>query len=496
VCNFSQTEKICGGIVMEEKNDSALQFRGGVAGAGVPFLVLFVGIIILALSGRALPMAFWVPALGAILTALILAKKPTRCAEELINGMASSMVAIMMMAWFLAGIVAQILKDTSLINSLIWLSMKARVSPRIFTLLVFVLGCTLSTATGTALGTVIALSPILYPVGAAIGCNGAVLLGAIVSASYFGDNIAPVSDTTIASAYSQGTSVSVVVRSRLKYALVAAAVAAVLFFITGGSGTASGYDIASLGELRPHGLIMLLVPAGLIVLMFRGAHLIIALMFSAVFAMVLGLVSGLLDPARLLVIDLNSFTVGGVMVEGIMGLVDIAVFAFMLMGLINLLDKGGFFNWLINKLAALTKTPRSAEITIGIINIIINMLTVANTVAIVMLGPVAKRTLVYQHHISRDRSANILDAVSCGAMCLIPYAFGPMLAYMFAVGSGAVVDFSVFSVSLYAFHGWTLLIVMFIAMITGWGRTNISDSDYAAMKAQDEKTKAKNLMDM
>jgi Na+/H+ antiporter NhaC len=113
-----------------------------------------------------------------------------------------------------------------------------------------------------------------------------------------------------------------------------------------------------------------------------------------------------------------------------------------------------------------------------------------------MLGPVAKRTLVYQHHISRDRSANILDAVSCGAMCLIPYSFGPMLAYMFAAGSGAAVNFSVFSVCLYAFHGWTLLIVMFIAMITGWGRTNISDSDYAAMKVQDEKAKAKNLMDM
>jgi Na+/H+ antiporter NhaC len=184
------------------------------------------------------------------------------------------------------------------------------------------------------------------------------------------------------------------------------------------------------------------------------------------------------------------------MVEGIMGLIDIAVFAFMLMGLINLLDKGGFFGWLINKLSVLTKTPRSAEITIAVINIIINMLTVANTVAIVMLGPVAKKTLVSQHRISRDRSANILDAVSCGAMCLIPYAFGPMLAYMFAAGSGAAVNFSVFSVSLYAFHGWALLVVMFIAMITGWGRTSISDAEYTAMKAEDEKEQAKKLMDM
>jgi hypothetical protein len=80
-------------------------------------------------------------------------------------------------------------------------------------------------------------------------------------------------------------------------------------------------------------------------------------------------------------------------------------------------------------------------------------------------------------------------------MCLVPYAFGPMLAYMFAAGSGAPVNFTVFSVSLYAFHGWALLIVMFVAMITGWGRTRISDEDYALMKTQDE-AKAKKLMDM
>lgn len=463
---------------MEEKKSATLEFRGGVVGTIIPFLVLFVGIIILALSGRALPMAFWVPALAAILVALILAKSPTRCAEELVKGMASEMVAIMMMAWFLAGIVAQILKEAGLVDGLIWLCVSSNVSPRLFTLLVFILGCTMSTATGTAIGTVIALTPIIYPVGAAIGCNGAVLCGAIVSAAYFGDNIAPVSDTTIASAYTQGVGVATVVRSRLKYALIAAAGAAVLFFITGSSGQAGSYDAAALGALKPNGLIMLLVPAILIFLMFRGLHLIVALMSSAVIALALGLIAGLITPAQILIIDLNSFSVGGLLVDGIMGLVDIAIFAFMLMGLINLLDKGGFFAWLINRLSSMTKTPRSSEITIQILNIILNMLTVANTITIVMLGPLSKKTLVQRHHITRDRSANMLDATSCAAMCLIPYGFAPMLAFMFAAGSGASVNFSLIHVSLFAYHGWTLMAVMFFASISGWGRTFIPDNKY------------------
>ena len=480
-----------------ETKSEVLEFRGGVLGAAIPFLVLFVGIIILALTGKALPMAFWVPTLASILAALIMAKNPEKCAGELVKGMASEMVAIMLMAWFLAGIVAQILKESGLINSLVWLCVRANVSPRLFPVLVFILGCSLSTATGTALGTVIALTPILYPVGAAIGSNGAVLLGAIVSAAYFGDNIAPVSDTTIASAYSQGIEVADVVRSRLKYALVAAAIAAVLFFIFAGGGTRGEFTTASLGELKPNGLIMLLIPAILIFLMYRGSHLIIALMLSCVIALVLSLATGLLAPARILVIDLNNFTVGGVLVEGILGLIDISVFAFMLMGLINLLDKGGFFSYLIDRLSVFTKSPRSSELTILMLDIILNMLTVANTVVIVMLGPVAKKVLVEKHRISRDRSANILDAVSGAAMCLIPYSFAPMLAYMFAAGSGAPVDFTVFHISLFAFHGWTLLAVMVFACISGWGRSFIPKDQYDAEIAKDvAESKSKNIMDV
>jgi len=125
---------------MEEKKSDTLEFRGGMAGVVTPFLVLVPGIIILALSGRALPMAFWLPSLVAILVALLLAKKPTRCAEELIKGMASEMTAIMMMAWFLAGIVAQILKVAGIVDGLIWLCIQANVNPRVFTVLVFLLG--------------------------------------------------------------------------------------------------------------------------------------------------------------------------------------------------------------------------------------------------------------------------------------------------------------------------------------------------------------------
>lgn len=453
------------------KEEMRLEFRGGMFGLILPFIVLFTGIIYLALSGKAIPMAFWAPTLGALLIALIMAKNPTECANHFIKGMSNEMVMIMIMAWFLAGIVAEMLKQTGLVEGLIWLSTSIGLSGRFFPLITFLIGSLLSTATGTALGTVIALTPILYPVGIALGANPPVMLASIVSAAYFGDNIAPVSDTTIASAYSQGVEVSAVVKSRLKYAFASAALASIGFLIFGGSGSGGTLDPEMVAGLSSKGLIMLLVPAILIAMMYKGIHLIVALMSAGTFGIVLGLITGLLNFSQLLIINMETFAVSGILIDGVMSLIDISVFAMLLMGLINLLEKGGFFEALINSLSKYTKTPRSSEITISIINILLNMLTVANSVVIVMEGPIAKKILVEKHNITPDRSANILDSVSCGAMCLIPYGFAPMLAYMFAGGSGTPINFSIMEVSLYSFHGWFLLLVMFVSMSTGWGRT-------------------------
>lgn len=469
---------------MENVSEKNLEFRGGLLGLTTPFVVLFIGIMWLALSGKALPMAFWVPTLLATFTALLLAKKPKECAEAIVKGMASEMIAIMLMSWFLAGIIAQLMKVTGLIEGLVWLGVFIGLKGAFFPLITFVIGCMLSTATGTALGTVIALGPILYPVGVALGANPPAMIGAIVCAAYFGDNIAPVSDTTIASAYTQGTDVPKVVRTRLKYAFMAAGIACILFFIFGGGGQAA-QDVSSyVGELSPKGLIMLAVPAVLIFMMFRGVHLIIALMYSGVFGILLALGAGLIKVGDLLVIDMETFSVHGLIVDGVNGLMDIAIFAFLLMGLVGLLERGGFLELVTNKIEKFTRSPKSAEITITILLIIMNILTVASTIVIIMVGPLAKKILVDKNRITPERSANILDAVSAGAMCLIPYGFGPLLAYMFAQSSGAPVNFSLISTIPYMFHGWALLCVMLYSTFTGWGRDYINyeadETNYAA----------------
>lgn len=454
-----------------EPNAAApLRFRGGTFGLLLPFAVLLSGMLLLAAAGKAMPAAFWVPALAAVATALALAKDPAHCADLLIQGMASEMVATMLLAWFLAGIVAQLMKETGLVEGLTWLCISTGLGGRVFPLVAFLCGSFLSLATGTALGTVIALAPILYPVGVALGADGPVMAGAIISAACLGDSAAPMSDTTIAAAYTQGVDVGAVVRARLRYVLAATAIAAVCFFVFAGAAHSGGTPVDE-GRASPRGLLMLAVPALLMALMCRGVHLIVALVSAAAAGIALGLASGLLPFERLLVVDAASFTVGGVLVEGVQSLLDIAVFALLLMGLVNLLDKGGFFRRLANACSRFMQSGRPCELSAAVLNVALCLLTVASSVTIMLEGPVAKRLLVEQCGLSPARSAVLMSGLSCAVLGLIPYAFAPLLTYMLAGGSGAPVDFSIGQMVLCNYYGWALALVMLFSILTGWGRT-------------------------
>ena len=86
---------------------------------------------------------------------------------------------------------------------------------------------------GTGFGTIAAGMGVLYPAGVALGADPALLAGAVISGGAFGDNLAPVSDTTICSATSQGVDVPGVVRSRVKYAAAAGILTIICIIVYG-----------------------------------------------------------------------------------------------------------------------------------------------------------------------------------------------------------------------------------------------------------------------
>jgi Na+/H+ antiporter NhaC len=266
----------------------------------------------------------------------------------------------MAMAWILAAIMGRLLRATGLVDSLVWLGVNVGVGGGMLPLATFIIAALFSTATGSFGGSIAAIGPLMLPVGVGLGASPLVMIGSLMSGAFFGDNIAPISDTTIASAYTQGAEIKEVVQSRLKYAFVAAGFAAVMFVIFGLATKSDSATAAVLArEVSPRGLIMIVVPALLIFLMFRGVHLITALMTSNAFGIVLGLVTGLLTPKGILFADPSAGQFSGVLYSGINGMLPIIMFTMLLLGLVGVFDKAGLFDRILNRVAPLTRSVRN-----------------------------------------------------------------------------------------------------------------------------------------
>lgn len=468
----------------------SLEMRGGIAALFVPFVVMLAGILVLGAKGLALPEAFWPMVLLGLFVGLLLAKSRDDYVQALIGGIASPMLAVILLAWFLAGVFGTMLNQTGVIEGLVWVATSVGLAAAWVPLVTFLASSILSLSTGTSVGTILAVTPILFPAGFAIGADPLLVVGAIIGGAFVGDNLAPVSDTTIVSAYSQGTTVPKVVRSRLKYAAVAAAITIGFYLIMGftSSATEARGDV----EASPDGLIMLLAPALLIVLMIRGWHFVASLLMSTAAGLVLGLITGLVSFGDLLTVDKETFTASGIIVDGMFGFVGVAVFTILLMGMIGTFDAGGLIDWLVRRSREKAKSARSAEVSMYTLTLGVNALTTAGTPTMVMLGPYVRR-LGHHFRIAPWRRGNVLDAGSTTIIGILPYSIAVLIPFALVretVADAGLTNFDPVHLIPYVTYCWALMLVFLFAVVTGWGREDMSDEEWTAEAAELEKVSA------
>lgn len=462
-----------------------LQLYGGVPALFIPFGVMLVGILWLGFTGLALPEAFWPMVLLGLFVGLLLARSKQAYVDALISGVASRMLAVILLAWFLAGILGTLLNQTGVIDALVWVSLQLGVTAAWFPLITFVAAGVLSISTGTSIGTILAATPILFPAGFAIGADPLLLVGAIVGGAFVGDNLAPISDTTIVSAYTQGTEIPKVVRTRLKYAAVAAAVTLglyVVFALASGGGQVPRGDL----DVGPEGLVMLLAPVLLIVLMVLRYHFVVSLLFSIAFGLVLGLATGLLGWADLLAVDGETFTASGVIVDGVSGLVGIAIFTIFLMALIGTFEHGGLIDWLMDQSRRFARGTRSAEISIVSLTLGANALTTAGTPTMVLLGPYVRR-LGHRFRLAPWRRGNLMDACSTTIIGFLPYSVAVLIPFALVqdtVQGANLTNFNPVALVPFVFYPWAMMLVIIAAAVTGWGREYMDEETWAAEAAE------------
>lgn len=442
-----------------------LRFHGGMFGAWLPMLIFVVVMLIAALTKHVNLLVFSAGAFAALCVGFFLAKDKKMFDKVVINGVKNEMLAIILLAYLLAGIMSQLLRQSGLISGLVWLSSTFNLNAGFLPVIAFLTCVVVSTSCGTTGGTITAVTPIMLPLAVGLGCDPALTMGAIISGSIFGDNLAPISDTTIASALTQEAEISDVVRTRLPFSLISGAVASVLYIILGTRTTSSVVTaVEATDASKATALVMLLIPVLMVVLMLKGMSLVSTMLLCNVLGIVLNLAFGLVPFSQMIAAD-------GPIAAGMGGMASLIIYCIMLFTVLEITKASGAFESAVSAILSKCNTPTKVECGTCAITILGMLAVAGSAVNIMIIGPFI-RQMTKRFKIKRTRGANIADGLSTAVAGILPYNPGFLTGISLALASGVVAaDFSFIDVLPYCFHSFGLLILFIGSSITGIGRT-------------------------
>ena len=458
-----------------------LEFYGGEWISFLPFVIFLAMIILTTFYFRSISDgALWVPAYTALIVAFFFAKDKKHYANTIINGMASKEAIVPVVCWIFAGVFSRILRTSGLANGIAGVAASIGIEGTLFIIISFIASAIFATASGTGFGTIAAGMGVLYPAGVSLGAHPALLAGAIVSGGAFGDNLAPISDTTICSATSLGIDVPGVVKSRLKYALAAGLITIIGIIIIGTSyeGTVSAADIV---QYDSRTLFMLIPVALTIGIAIKTGDIIIATTIGTVLAGSTAILAGLMDfiqvdPSADVVKEALirvsgtglDRTVDGVIYTGINSMMQVVILALLLFGSIEIMKAGQGDVKLLNALGNIAKSPRDAEFVISIMIILLSSLMGLNAPAILAVGPSFAKPLSKRYGISPYRAANLLDAQSNTLVYSLPWT--PAIIYTIGFAKDSIHPLTAIEITPYVLYSYAMLAVMFFTIIFGIGR--------------------------
>jgi len=452
--------------------EKELQMRGGFLGGLVPLLVLVIGLVWLSVAERGGTKPFWACGWIAIAAGVFLACDPKEYCKALMRGIGDKTGIVVVTAWLFAGVFGELMKAGGLVEGLLWMGMTTGTTGAVFVLLVFFAAMLFSTGTGTSTGTCIALTPVLYPAGYFLGADPAMLALAILSGAAFGDNLAPVSDTTIVSAYTQGATMRDVVRTRFPLCIGGAAAAAAVFLLFGGGGAVTALP-AIKAQINPLGLVMLIALAVVVVAAMSGRHIIESLIYGNITAAVLGIATGKIGIAQIFSIPAKRGISTGLVEDGIQSVVGAVIFAILILAVTQVLVESGIMRRILEHAErAVVRTVRQAEAFIVGITILVSIPISANAPALLLVGPSLVKPLGKKLGLAPARRANLMDCAVCTLFFTLPWHIA-VAAWYGAVYNTAQqygIPAPPVSTALYNPYSWTLLAVLIFSITTGWNR--------------------------
>lgn len=456
---------------MENKNER-LEFHGGMFMSLVTVAIYVFFCVVLFIGFKAFNMeALAVGGFLALLFGGLLCKSYTKFWDSAVKGISSITSVSVVVILLLVGMFSQLIKTCGLSNGFVWLANSIGLKGGLFVAFTFVAACIVSTATGSSIGTMFIAFPIFYPAGLLLGASPMWMAGCIVSGAIFGDNLAPISDTTIASASTQQfkdghpADIGGVVSSRLKYSLVGASIATVLYAILGGiGGTYQGGQIDALAN--PVSLVMLIPVVIMLFVSTKTRNIFAGILVGLTLGTVTGLAAGLFTFDAVFANDAANSAATGFLIDGVNGILPTCALVISVFGIMGVLTDAGMLDFLADKILSskIAKTDAGTELAcvagISLTTILFGGVTSAS---ILTFGPILNK-IGMAKNIHPYRRANLLDGIANSLPAIIPF----MSVFVF-IGA-ALTGLSPVDVAIGTIYATILFFVYVIACITGWGR--------------------------
>ncbi len=423
--------------------------------------------------------------LGVMLTSFF-AKDGREYWDVMRRGMLKRSVFMFVLIFTIVGIFAKMVAKSNVAGGVIWLASATGVEGTLFTAFVFVACCVLSTGSGSSMATVLTLGPPLYPAGVILGADPFLLTGALVAGANFGDNLAPVSDTTIVSAagqtyqHKEGQQAEIggVVRTRFKYAIIAGVLSLILYlFIGGGAKFLTPAEAATLITKYSYakGLLMLLPVAVIIFFAVRGTHIASALTYGIVSGAIIAFIFGILSVDDFIQLKAagKKMKLVGIIPDGSTMMLRQIIVLMLLMGAGELIIATGVMQDMMDSLSKMVSKPRGTEVMMCLLGGIVGLMGGFAIMGMAIAAPFIN-AMGHDQKIHPYRRANILDAMTTSMCHAIPWSkqlfvlAGLLTAMQETYSFVPVITPTQFFY--YCFHPWILMIIMVIFAFVGWGR--------------------------
>ncbi|MBD0776401.1 Na+/H+ antiporter NhaC family protein [Maribacter sp. ANRC-HE7] len=398
------------------------------------FVFTFLGVGIYQDDFYALPAPIAV-IMGIIVAFILFEQSLSSKIETLLKGCGDDKIVTMCLIYLLAGAFAAITNETGSVDSIVNLGLDYIVIQYIY-VGIFIISGFLSIATGTSVGAIVALAPIVVGFADKSSADLAILSGALLGGSMFGDNLSVISDTTIAATQSLGCKMSDKFKQNIKMAVPAALFTMALLIFQGlglkSMETATVAYSYSVLKIMPYVLV--------IILSIMGVNVFVTLLLGVVSAGLLGIVYG----------DFTLLESTKIAYTGFTNMSEIFLLSLLTGGLAALVEKNGGIGFILIKIRRLIKNQRTAQYGIATLVGAINTAIANNTVSIIIAGPIAK-TLNDEYHLDNKKTASILDIFACISQGLLPYGAQVLMILSFSKGRIDYLDL--------VFNSWYLLLL-------------------------------------